>query len=157
MTSTSTHRNSTSRPMLSTWTKGGRPTRSSRWKPTTPTARPNTATFAATTSSTKINRLPSTAKVCCLFHFQSILSARQLFFPFPSPRYCYYSSLVAIMCMLTEFLPGTRSPLTGSQPFVHKREREEKGRKKSHPVAMAIHGRERERDGIEIPCTFRCF
>ena len=76
---------------------------------------------------------------------------------FPSPRYCYYSSLVAIMCMLTEFLPGTRSPLTGSQPFEHKREREEKGRKKSHPVAMAIHGRERERDGIEIPCTFRCF
>ena len=120
-------------------------------------ANENTATFAATTSSTKINRLPSTAKVCCLFHFQSILSARQLFFPFPSPRYCYYSSLVAIMCMLTEFLPGTRSPLTGSQPFVHKREREEKGRKKSHPVAMAIHGRERERDGIEIPCTFRCF
>ena len=42
-------------------------------------ANENTATFAATTSSTKINRLPSTAKVCCLFHFQSILSARQLF------------------------------------------------------------------------------
>ena len=34
MTSTSTHRNSTSRRMLSTWTKAGRPTRSSRWKPT---------------------------------------------------------------------------------------------------------------------------
>ena len=146
MTSTSTHRNSTSRPMLSTWTKGGRPTRSSRWKPTTPTARPNTATFAATTSSTKINRLPSTAKVCCLFHFQSILSARQLFFPFPSPRYCYYSSLVAIMCMLTEFLPGTRSPLTGSQPFVHKRER---GRKKEGRKAIRLRWQftgERERE-----------
>ena len=76
---------------------------------------------------------------------------------FPSPRYCYYSSLVAIMCMLTEFLPGTRSPLTGSQPFVHKRER---GRKKEGRKAIRLRWQftgERERDGIEIPCTFRCF
>lgn len=64
MTSTSTRRNSTSRRTSSMWTKVVPSIRSSKWKPTTPIVRPSTATFAATTSSTKINHLPSTTKVC---------------------------------------------------------------------------------------------
>lgn len=63
MTSTSTHRNSTSRRMWSMWTKVVPSIKSSKWKPTTPIVRQSMATFAATTFSTKINRLPSTTKV----------------------------------------------------------------------------------------------
>ncbi len=89
MTSMSMHRNSTSRRTSSMLTKADRLTRSSRWKPMTPTVLPSTATFAATTSSTKINRLPSTMKVCAellpLFPSFSL--------PFSSPFGFFSSSL----------------------------------------------------------------